>query len=231
MASFRSPFNPTNEVPDMKNRKVVTQPREFDGMVFWSTLLLLVCIWTLLTVALTSHTVIKKVEVVERTVIDCQKDGHVQFEDTILIGQIMKMYRIDLDLSQEISRAVTTASVLYDIDPQLILAVIKVESNGQPRARSSAGALGIMQILPSTGKDIAAELGESWTGSGMLFNVDINIRFGTYYLRFLFNRFNSMQQALAAYNWGPGYIETRIRNKLELPSEYPIKVLAALPAN
>jgi len=192
------------------------------------TLLLLGCIWTLLYVALKERVVVEQIEVIEQVVVNCS-DGHSQRMDLALVDQIIAMFRVDGTLAAEIAGAVHAAGRINHIDVQLILAVIKVESDGRPRVRSKSGALGLMQILPSTGKELAAELGEEWTGNEMLFEVDTNIRYGTRYLRHLFNRFDSMQEAIAAYNWGPGHIAGRIRRQEVLPREYPIKVMAALP--
>ena len=84
------------------------------------------------------------------------------------------------------------------IDPALIAAVITVESSGFPRAVSSAGAVGLMQLLPSTAKWIAGVEREA------LFSPDVNIKTGTVYLRYLIDRMsNNVSAALCAYNYGP----------------------------
>ncbi len=142
---------------------------------------------------------------------------------------IATMLRIDIPLAEEISEAVHRESQAYVVDPWLILALIKVESDGRPHVRSKAGALGLMQVMPETGKGLAAELGEEWRGERQLFEVDTNIRYGTRYLRQLFERFEDAQIAVAAYNWGPTHIAGRIERGSELPRQYSLKVLAALP--
>ncbi len=114
------------------------------------------------------------------------------------------------------------------LDFWLLMGVIKVESGGNPVTVSRAGAIGLMQIMPSTGEDIARELGEKWTGPEMLYDVETNIRYGAYYLNQLFERFEGNQQAaIAAYNWGPNHISRRIANGSTLPVVYPRKVLQA----
>jgi len=161
-------------------------------------------------------------------ILTCEAPYEEPSELEPIIQQVKSMYRIDTPLAEQIVVAVSEQSAAYDMDPWLILALIKVESNGNPLARSKAGALGLMQLLPSTAEDIAVELGHEWNGEEQLLTVDINVRYGVHYLRKLLDRFDNMQAAIAAYNWGPNHIARRIRRDAELPSEYPIKVLAEL---
>ena len=110
----------------------------------------------------------------------------------------------------------------------LLMGVIEVESGGDPGVISKAGAIGLMQIMPSTGQDIARELGEEWIGPEILYDPETNIRYGAYYLNKLFERFEGNQHAaIAAYNWGPNHISRRIARGSTLPKVYPGKVLQA----
>jgi soluble lytic murein transglycosylase len=90
------------------------------------------------------------------------------------------------------------------IDPAWVYAVARQESLFQTDARSGAGALGLMQILPDTGRNIAGELGVRWSGSYALLQPATNLRFGTHYLRRSLERLqNHPLLATAAYNAGP----------------------------
>ena len=90
----------------------------------------------------------------------------------------------------------------YDLDPFLIAAVIKVESNYNPEVTSHMNAHGLMQILPETGRWVANRWGEDFHEDRIM-EPDYNIKIGTYYLSYLMDYFGEEQLVLAAYNGGP----------------------------
>lgn len=96
----------------------------------------------------------------------------------------------------------------YDIPEELIYAVIKVESNFDPNANSSVGAMGLMQMMPTTFQWLTGEehLRENLPTES-LYDPDTSIRYGTYYLRYLYKKFNcNVDTTLAAYNGGEGNV-------------------------
>lgn len=96
-------------------------------------------------------------------------------------------------------------SLQHGVDPLFTLAVIREESRFQPDAGSFAGALGLMQIIPSTGQAIASQLGISGFDTGMLLDPETSIKMGTYYLREQLDNFNENKYfTCGAYNGGPG---------------------------
>ncbi len=114
------------------------------------------------------------------------------------------------------------------LDPALILAVVQVESGGYHQAISPVGAMGLMQLLPSTAEELAGKLGLDWRGPDSLYDPELNVTLGIAYLRQLANRFEGdVSTALAAYNWGPGRINRRIRAGSGVPSHYVNLVLEA----
>jgi soluble lytic murein transglycosylase len=99
-------------------------------------------------------------------------------------------------------------SNLFSVDSLLIKIVIKKESNLNPNAVSDKGAVGLMQIMPKTGLEIAKQLNIKDYSYKRLKEAEINIMFGTYYLRKLLNYYNNnLALALAAYNAGIGNVE------------------------
>jgi len=100
---------------------------------------------------------------------------------------------------QDYGSYVQQAASKYEIEPELIHAVIKTESNGNQRAVSRKGAMGLMQLMPSTAYDMNVV---------NPFNPEENIEGGTKYLRYLLEKFNGdITLALAAYNAGPKTVE------------------------
>ena len=93
------------------------------------------------------------------------------------------------------------------IDPALLAAVIYQESKFHPSARSSSGAIGLMQLTPSTAKGIALRTGGTAFRVSDLTNPEINIRYGTWYLHDLVAKYGSLPLALAAYNAGQGNVD------------------------
>ena len=95
----------------------------------------------------------------------------------------------------------------YGVPKHLIFSVIKVESGFDPYAESSAGAVGLMQMMPSTFEWLtsAEHLGENLSVS-RLTDPEVSIRYGTYYLRYLYQKFGNWDVVLAAYNGGEGNV-------------------------
>ena len=90
----------------------------------------------------------------------------------------------------------------YDIDPALLAAVIEQESKFRADAKSSAGAIGLMQLLPDTAKGIAIHTGGSKFVLSDLYDPEINVRYGAWYLHHLIQKYGDERLALAAYNAG-----------------------------
>ncbi len=91
----------------------------------------------------------------------------------------------------------------HAIDPAWVAAEIRAESVFNPRARSGANAMGLMQVLPATGAATARKLGMPWGGADSLYDSDTNIALGTAYLREMENKYGVPYIAIAAYNAGP----------------------------
>jgi soluble lytic murein transglycosylase len=88
------------------------------------------------------------------------------------------------------------------LDPYLVAALVAQESTFQADVRSSANAWGLMQIIPATGRRVAASLGIRPFSTYRLVEPEVNVRIGTTYFATLLNRFGDVAPALAAYNAG-----------------------------
>ena len=95
----------------------------------------------------------------------------------------------------------------YRLEPQLVAAVIYQESKFDADARSSSGAVGLMQLLPETGQGIADRTGGNTWKPDDLLDPELNVRYGSWYLRHLLDKYGDERLALAAYNAGQSNVD------------------------
>jgi len=128
-----------------------------------------------------------------------------------VVIRTLKKGRTSSQPTRRFENIVRSASDRYDVDPDLVWAVMKAESNFNPRAVSRKGARGLMQLMPATARLLEVD---------DIYNPTENVNGGVRYLRSLLNRFRGNRRlALAAYNAGakaveqyknvPPYAETR----------------------
>ena len=122
-----------------------------------------------------------------------------------------KRKKYPIDFKQE----VFSACEEFSLSPTLVFAIIKVESDFNPNAVSNKGAVGLMQILPTTAEYIAKKLS---VDEYDLFEPKTNIRFGVWYLRYLLLRFEDYKTALCAYNAGEGKVASWLK-KIEFSTD------------
>ena len=104
---------------------------------------------------------------------------------------------------QRLASLIQRESRRYAIEWRLLVAIVETESNFRPSAESRRGALGLMQLRPSTAAEVASTIGLPYGGPAELYDIEVNIRLGTAYLHLLRRRFGSLDLALQAYNIGP----------------------------
>ena len=95
----------------------------------------------------------------------------------------------------------------HHLDPALLAAVIYQESKFRASAQSSSGAIGLMQLTPATARGIAIRTGGHRFRTSDLFDPEINIRYGAWYLDNLFRKYGTERLVLAAYNAGQGNVD------------------------
>jgi soluble lytic murein transglycosylase-like protein len=171
-----------------------------------------------------AHGQIARLVEVQKIRIARLQDDALRLRTAIMLRDYLEEVRVRLprETYQAMVAAIADASLRYDVPPETILAVIRIESTFDANAISEAGAVGLMQLLPSTAAELARELSLEWTGEADLHDPATNIVLGTYYLTKLLGRFNDLTQALAAYNEGPARVAERARRS----TEYTQKVLA-----
>ena len=129
--------------------------------------------------------------------------------------------RLQPDMRDTIAQAVAEQSRLHGIRPGILLSVILAESSFKTDAVSNKGAVGLMQILPSTAQSIAAEMDLAWKDDAHLRDPRLNIALGSYYLRRLLEIYNGdLHLALAAYNMGPGKLQTLLEATPETSARF-----------
>ena len=125
----------------------------------------------------------------------------------------------------QLTDLICAESQKYGCDPELVLALIIVESSFYSKATSSKGAKGLMQLRPNVAKVLAKEVGIAWDEDKAIYDPGVNIQLGLYYLSQLILQFKDLKVALAAYNFGPTYIKERMELGLALPTSYAEKVM------
>jgi len=131
-----------------------------------------------------------------------------QLEERLGIVNQIRSHRPGLPREEAtaIAHAVQMEARRYDLDWRLLLAIIRVESGFDPRARSPRGAVGLMQVMPVAYADVARELGWTNTDQEELEDFRVNLRVGAHYFFTLVRRFGDMEKAVQAYYLGPSRI-------------------------
>ena len=124
---------------------------------------------------------------------------------------------------QEYAEYVEVYAERYGVPEELVFAVIRTESDFDSGAVSGAGAVGLMQIMPSTFEWLTDEILFDHLESGMLYDPETNVRYGTYYLSYLYDRCGDWDLALAAYNGGLGNVDKWLADERYADGEGSLK--------
>jgi soluble lytic murein transglycosylase-like protein/outer membrane protein assembly factor BamD (BamD/ComL family) len=143
--------------------------------------------------------------------------NHGQLSRSVAEGLYPKAFHLEV---QEILKN-------YDLDPLLVLSLMRQESAFNPRIMSKANAIGLMQLMPKTAGEVARSLGKEIPTEEQLKDPSKNVRFGIDYLNYLMVSFNqNIVYALAAYNAGP----TKVKQWVSLRSNLdPLEFIESIP--
>lgn len=119
---------------------------------------------------------------------------------------------------QKYSEYVQKYSSEYGVPEYIVYSVIKTESDFQSNVVSHAGAIGLMQMIPDTFEWLAQKRGESYD-TGLLYDPETNIKYGTYFLSYLYAEYGNWSTVFAAYNCGMGKVNEWIAGN-EYSDEY-----------
>ncbi len=126
----------------------------------------------------------------------------------------------------EIAKTIYEESIKHNFNPLLVTAIIKIESNFDPKAISDSYAYGLCQVRRFIAPELADKIGIEWDGAEKtLFDPVKNIKIGVYYLSMLNRDFNDIKTAIIAYNQGPYSVQENLAKNNELNQSYANKVL------
>lgn len=126
---------------------------------------------------------------------------------------------------RRIADAIHAEATRHGYDPLFVMAIVEVESTCSPTANGKRGAVGLIQIKPSTAREVAKGLGVRWQGRSTLTQPLLNVRLGLTYLRQLEERFGDLHVAMAAYNMGPERVRRMSQGRAK-GARYVKKILA-----
>ncbi len=157
-----------------------------------------------------------------------QHEQIVALQQRLRILEAVEEMQSNLSPDEEVHLAhqVYHYSNQHNLDPLLVLSVIQVESEFSSEAVSPVGAMGIMQVMPATARYITERRGWSWPGESRLFDPSFNIRLATSYLSELIQKFESVEEALIAYNCGEGTMQALTASGMPLPQTYAKRVMS-----
>jgi len=157
-----------------------------------------------------------------------EDEAHYAEAESLGITEMVKASGLPTRQQRRLAVAIVREAARNDIDPLLVVAVIRCESSFNNYAVSHVGAMGLMQVMPDTGTWLADKAGIRLGRSTNLFDAETNVELGTAYLADLIQRFGSVEKALVAYNAGPGLarrILAKKESRTKFMAGYPAKVV------
>ena len=138
------------------------------------------------------------------------------FSVTVLIIFICILVPLRIKFPNTYQDFINKTADNYNVDSALVAAVIMVESGYKTNAKSKRGAIGLMQLMPSTASWCSQKMGIDFDEKD-LYDAQINITIGCYYLSYLSKRFTLLDDVIAAYNAGEGNVLKWKREGIDIP--------------
>lgn len=127
--------------------------------------------------------------------------------------------------ARKVAQTIIDEAEFYEVDPVLVLALIKTESLYNPLARGQFGEIGLMQVKPDTAEWIAEKEGLAWKGAKTLEDPVTNIKLGMAYMNYLRTTFEgSANKYLSAYNMGAKNVRKKYAEE-QKPKQYSLRVM------
>lgn len=159
-----------------------------------------------------------------------QYEDELHYQEALRLGVADAVRASGLPVRQQrrVAVAIIREAQRNNVDPLLVIALIRCESSFNNYAVSGVGAMGLMQVMPDTGSYLADKAGYRLGRSTNLFDAETNIELGTAYLANLIERFGNIEHALVAYNAGPAQAKKILAqrdSRKKFLAGYPTKVV------
>jgi len=134
------------------------------------------------------------------------------------VGEVLTKIGVPKSTTGALAPVIVSEGIGGGLDPLFIAAVVRHESTFNTRAISAKGAVGLMQLLPSTAQYVSQKNNIHWRGDDGLFDAQYNLKLGVRYLRYLERSFGNWEHILVAYNWGPGNLSAALKRGGHVPT-------------
>ena len=150
-----------------------------------------------------------------------------ELEEQLQVFKAIDDFQVGFNAEEvaKLAEVIYSESKKYHYDPMFVMAIILTESSFRKGQTSSMGARGLMQVVPFVGEDLANRAGIAWQGSETLFEIEKNIKLGTFHLFEQILEFGDVEKAIVAYNLGETRLRGLMRQNASVPERYLKKVM------
>ena len=150
-----------------------------------------------------------------------------ELEERLQLYKVIEDFQIGFNPDEvgKLTSVIYSESKKYHYDPLFLVSVILTESTFKKHQVSDSGAVGLMQLLPATGRNMAPGAGVDWKGTGTLNSPEANIKIGSFYLFQYILKYQDVKKALVAYNVGETKLRGIEQENRPLPKQYLDKVI------